>query len=346
MGWIGYAFAWLAAALFWALASASSSRRPPLEFLSYGVLVMIPAALMGLIVWRLTGRVAWNWRAPRFYAAHGAALVIYSVLYSTSWVWPDVLTGRSQAALAALRSSPAQAWNLLLGSWLYLIVVGLSYAIRAHRRVRAEEAAAADARLLAQQAQLTALRAQINPHFLFNALHTVGALVTTDATRADRALERLGDLLRYALDAGDEVFFSQEWKFTEDYLAFEQLRLGSRLRIDAEAGPAVLGLLVPPLILQPLVENAVRHGIADRADGGRILLRARVERGRLIMEVTDDGRGDLGNKADGLGLGSVRRRLAALYGDNASVDVDTTGGGFAVRLALPLKPADAPAGAA
>jgi LytS/YehU family sensor histidine kinase len=97
---------------------------------------------------------------------------------------------------------------------------------------------------------------------------------------------------------------------------------------------------MPPLILQPLVENAVRHGIADRPEGGHIALRASVEDARLVLQVSDDGRGDMGSSGDGLGLNSVRRRLAALYGDSATVGIDRMPTGFTVTIGLPLKPAD------
>jgi hypothetical protein len=340
MGWIAYAVAWLAAALFWTLAASSTAGRSPLETLPYGLLAMGSAALMGLGVWRMTARVAWDWRAPAFYAAHGAAICAFSIVYATSWIWPDVIGGRAAEALAGLRASPVVFWNLLMGSWLYLIVAGLSYAIRAHRRLRAEEAAASEARLLAQQAQLAALRAQINPHFLFNALHSVGALVASDPVRADQALERLGDLLRYALGAEEEVLFTQEWRFTQNFLAFEQIRLGERLNVDAHADADALSALVPPLIVQPLVENAVRHGIAGRPEGGRITLRASVQGTGLVIHVSDDGRGAARHPEDGLGLGSVRRRLRARYGDRSSLDIERATTGFAVTIRLPLVTAD------
>jgi two-component system LytT family sensor kinase len=336
MGWLGYIVAWLAAAVFWSMAAASGAGRSPLEALPYGLIAMGSAALMGVGVWHLANRVRWDWHAPRFYAVHGAAMVLYACVYASSLVWPDVFTGRFAAASAGLRSSPVVVWSLLMGSWLYLMVAGLSYSIRAHRRVRAQETAAADARMMAQQAQLAALRAQINPHFLFNALHSVGALVTSDPARADQALECLGDLLRYALGSEHEVLFAHEWKFTQDYLAFERLRLGERLRVDAAADAAVASAMVPPLILQPLVENAVRHGIADRAEGGRIELRALAEDGRLVLRVSDDGRGYTEEPGDGLGLTSVRRRLAALYGGQASVTIASSPVGFVVTITLPL----------
>ena len=340
MGWIAYAAAWLAAALFWSLASASSAGWSPLRTLPWGLLAMGVAGGLGVGVWRLTGRVPWDWRAPAFHAIHAAALAIYAAVYTTALVWPDVVMGRFDAAVAGVRDSPVLVWNLLMGSWLYLVVAGLSYTIRAHRRLQAQESAAAEARLLAQQAQLAALRAQVNPHFLFNALHSVGALVASDPARADQALECLGDLLRYALGSEDEVLFAQEWRFTQDYLAFEALRLGDRLRVEADVAADALAIMVPPLILQPLVENAVRHGIADRPDGGRIDLRAGVGHGRLVLLVRDDGRGEAAGASDGLGLRSVRRRLAALYGDRASLRVEGTAQGFTATVELPLDASD------
>ncbi len=336
MGWIAYAVAWLAAALFWSLAAASTANMSPWRALPYGLLTMGASGLMGVGIWRLTNRVTWDWRSPAFYAVHAVALTIFSLLYSISPSLPDLAGGSLLAILTELRTSPVLIWSLLMGSWLYLIVAGISYAIRAHARIRAQEAAAADARLLAQQAQLAALRAQINPHFLFNALHSVGALVSTDPARADKALESLGDLLRYALGTEDEVLFAQEWAFTQDYLAFEELRLGDRLRVVKEVDVAALAIPVPPLILQPLVENAVRHGIADRPEGGSISLLARVEDQRLVLRVTDDGCGHANDAPDGLGLGSVRRRIAALYDGKATLSLDRVASGFAVTLRLPI----------
>ena len=344
MGWIAYAIAWLAAALFWALAASWGSNRPPRETLVYGFLAMGPAALMGVGVWAISRRVEWNPRSRRFLTIHGAALLGFITVYATSWIWPDVVTGKGAEALARLRTSPILVWNLLMGTWLYLMVAGIAYAIRAQRTTRAMEVATTEARLLAQQAQLAALRAQVNPHFLFNALHSVGALVTRDPARADRALEQLGDLLRYALHAEDEVSFGREWAFTQDYLAFEELRLGTRLRVETEVDDAARGVLVPPLILQPLVENAVRHGIADRPEGGRIALRARVADHRLLLTVEDDGPGNGVKAGNGVGIGSVRERLSVLYGGAATLESHQLPHGYLVSLDLPCR--EAPEGAA
>jgi LytS/YehU family sensor histidine kinase len=339
MGWIIYALAWLVAALFWTVIAASGVGLSPWSVLPFGLLTMGSAGIMGVAVWRLSDRAPWNPSSVSFYGVHTVAMIAFCLIYAMSSVSFDVVRGRVGSVLALVQT-PVYKWNLLMGSWLYLMIGGLSYAIRASDKIRSEVAAAAEARLLAQQAQLAALRAQMNPHFLFNALHTIGALMASDPRQADRALERLGDLLRYALGTEEEVLFAQEWRFTQDYLSFEELRLGDRLRLDANADAEALTVAVPPLILQPLVENAVRHGIADRVDGGHIHLSARVEDARLILRVRDDGRGTESGTAswdhDGIGLSSVRRRLAALYGGRASLVIDDCNG-FGVTIAVPLE---------
>jgi hypothetical protein len=149
MGWIVYIVAWLASALFWTVAAASVGRLSVLETLPYGLLAMGTAAVMGVAIWRLTGRVDWNWRRASFYGIHASALIVFSFMYSISWAWPDLVRGRFRAAVEAFGASPVVFWNLLIGCWLYLLIAGLAYAIRANRRARAEEAAANEARVLA-----------------------------------------------------------------------------------------------------------------------------------------------------------------------------------------------------
>jgi LytS/YehU family sensor histidine kinase len=340
MGWVIYVLAWLAAAIFWAIAAAGTVGGSPIDMLPWGLEMMAVAAVLSLGCWHLTKRVAWDRRARSTYLVHGVALIVYASVYATSRIWIDVMTGQLTDVVGALTTSTTLGWNLMMGSWLYVLVTGVSYAIRVERRRRIEEQAAAEARLLAETAQLSALRAQLNPHFLFNALHSVGALVATDAVRAEQAIERLGDLLRYSLGAEPQVLLAEEWKFTQDYLAFERLRLGDRLGLVIDADATALAALVPPLIFQPLVENAVRHGIADRPAGGRISITARTVEGALRLRVVDNGAGPTGVPAGGVGLASVRRRLAAAYGDRGRLEMEPVGEGFAVTMTMPLVTAD------
>jgi signal transduction histidine kinase len=338
LGWTAYCAAWLTFALFWSLAASMSSGRSPADTLPYGLVAMTAAALMGVGVWRLTGHLPLDWRSPRLYLWHGPALITYVIVYAWSWVPLEVARGGG-AWEAITYASPSLLWNAMMGSWLYLMVAGAAYAIRGQQAVRTQEAAAADARLLAQQAQLAALRSQVNPHFLFNALHSVGALIELDPHKADQAVERLGDLLRYALNADDEVPLREEWRFTKDYLSFEQLRLGERLAVVERIEDSAAAVFVPPLILQPVVENAIRHGIADRPDGGRIRLDARVEQDTLLVQVADDGDGLGREKGFGVGIASIRRRLHALHGGGAGIETGSDASGFRVTITLPTNSA-------
>jgi sensor histidine kinase YesM len=335
MGWIAYAAVWLTFALVWTLAGSASSGIAVADTLPYGLLAMGSAALMGLAIWRLTERIPPDWRSVRFYITHAIAFVLFGAIYSTSGLLMDLAAGRIGIGIQQLRTSPVLLWNLLMATWLYLMIAASAYAVRAQQRLRAHEKAAAEARLLTERAQLTALRAQVNPHFLFNALHSIGALVTINPALADRALEQLGDMLRYVLGADEEVLLAQEWRFTSDYLAIEELRLGDRLRVHAHVDEEAVAVLVPPLILQPLVENAVRHGIANRPEGGHVRITARLDGAELHLEVADDGCGAAEGNGSGFGLESVRRRLAASYGERASVRVNRASSGFAVSIAVP-----------
>jgi LytS/YehU family sensor histidine kinase len=200
---------------------------------------------------------------------------------------------------------------------------------------------AARAEVLSAEAQLAALRARLNPHFILNLLHTLMGLVGRDPASAQAALEQLGDVLRYALRVQsqglDEVRLREEWEFVERYLALERLRLGERLRIRLEVEASLLDAVVPVFSLQPLVENAVRHAIAPRASGGSIAVRAARNGDTVILTVEDDGTpgGDAG--PPGIGLRLIRERLAALYGAAARLETGPSSlGGFRAVVTVPI----------
>jgi hypothetical protein len=334
-GWGLYGAAWAVASLLWTAAATSVGMRA-LDALPYGLLVMGVAAGLGVGVWHLSGRLDWPPRRWTFWAAHIAALCTYAAIYATAPGAPDV-PSRGLAALARPWREPVTAWNLLMGSGLYLVVAGLSYAVRADRRRQRETDAAAQARLLARDAQLAALRAQVNPHFLFNALHSVSALVRADADAADRALDQLGGLLRYALRDGDDlVTLDEEWRFTERYLDFERLRFGDALRVDAVFDPQTRDQLMPAFTLQPLVENAVRHGIAPTGSG-TVTIRAAAVDGVVRLSVSNAASPALEpTRSAGTGLQALRRRLQLTYGDSDTwMTTRQTGDRFDVEVIVP-----------
>ena len=231
---------------------------------------------------------------------------------------------------------------------IYLVLVGIGLGIRSflHGRTREREAAAlqiraADLEAALGEARLAALKGQLHPHFLFNALHSVGGLIRSErGTEALTALSSIGDLLRTSLDAGGEQFVSleREIELVRRYLDVESLRLGDRLRVEIDVDEALLPCEVPAFITQPLVENAVKHGIAPRPGGGRVVVRAAAgaDEPVIVIDVEDDGSGYSPNGESGVGVKHVRERLAALFDDGASLDYESAAdGGTRARLVLP-----------
>jgi two-component system, LytTR family, sensor kinase len=236
---------------------------------------------------------------------------------------------------------PGIVWGSFTGSLYYWVIVGVYQAVL-YRRLAA--------RLGAElaQAQLDALRTQLQPHFLFNALNSATVLTTTDPARASRVLLKLSELLRTTLDrtAPHEVPLRLELAQLEPYLEIQQIRFGPRLAIARELEPETLDALVPTLVLQPLVENAVRHGIEPNPAGGKVTIRSRASDGTLHLEVRDTGSGRPAdrNRPEGIGLANTRARLTRLYGAQHQLELaPIPTGGAAVHIDIPLRRAFPPA---
>lgn len=237
-----------------------------------------------------------------------------------------------------------------LGLWfhyqfiVYWVIVLASFSFDYYRRFRERETRAAQLETEVVRAQLQALRSQIQPHFLFNTLNTIAMLIRERKIgAATDTVARLGDILRRTLDgsAAQEVPLGEELALIRDYLAIEQERYGERLRARFEISPEATSALVPSMILQPIVENAVRHGISPRTEAGRIEVEASVAGGRLRLRVLDDGPGfgtTTGNGGLHVGLATTRRRLEHLYGGDQRLTLgNAPGGGAAVTVDLPLR---------
>lgn len=232
--------------------------------------------------------------------------------------------------------------RLHLAAVLYAAVAGLTQAARYWRALRQRELDLARLEAQLAHARLQALNAQIRPHFLFNTLHAIGQLWRSGrAAEADQLLDHLGALFQKVIASTSraQVPLSEELDMVRQYLAIEQVRLGERMQSRIEADPAALGCLVPPLILQPLVENAVRHGIARSVAAGAVSVEARVSAGELVLCVRDDGPGAAGNGETagmGTGLANVRERLRSLYGERHRLDTSNgSASGTEVRMAFP-----------
>jgi two-component system LytT family sensor kinase len=224
----------------------------------------------------------------------------------------------------------------------YSILVAGTQGYHYYERYRQGELRSAQLSAQLAQAQLQALRMQLHPHFLFNTLNSIATLIHKDPDAADRMTARLSDLLRLTLDniGVQEVPLAQELEFLERYLEIERTRFSDRLVVRIDVAPETLDASTPYLILQPLVENAIRHGIAARSSPGCVIVRAARNGGMLILEVKDDGPGIRSPAAsnNGIGISSTRLRLEKLYGDEHTFELSNAAeGGLAVKLTFPFQ---------
>lgn len=234
--------------------------------------------------------------------------------------------------------------QLFVGLIVTLLVSTGIYATVFYREMKRKTDEARQAHELAVQSELKALRAQINPHFLFNTLNTISALIAVDPKKADRVTQKLADIFRYVLIASEkeQVTLEEELQFIDNYLEIERVRFEDILKIEKNISPDTLALSVPSLILQPIVENALKHGIGKNIKGGTIKIESFLAHEFLILSVTDDGDGFDGysEQSDGLGMGmiNVNQRLKKTYGDRFGVHFESAiPKGVSVRLTLPSK---------
>ncbi|MGH9499213.1 MAG: sensor histidine kinase [Terriglobales bacterium] len=268
-----------------------------------------------------------------------------AVLLSTLWVqmakglatalmrWPG-FTGLDQR----LAKYIPLLW--VSGVLLYVLSVTFHYVLLAEQASREAQERALQARVLARDAELKALRAQVNPHFLFNCLHSVSALTSSDAAKAREMCILLADFLRTTLRLGgkEAITLEEELALVRGYLAIEKVRFGARLHMEEDVQKETIAVLIPPLLLQPLVENAIRHGIANLPEGGVIRLSAQQQANvvSILVENSFDPESPAPLKT-GLGLDNIRQRLDTRYGPEAGIAVKTEGNRFQVSLRLPAQ---------
>ena len=295
------------------------------------------------------------WLAGRFQFETGKralSLLVHlpcSVLFSLAYMILRAFVGHWQS-----EASFTEAFQpLLVKTWhfnllIYWVIVAVSFAFGYYGKFRERELRAAELEKSLAQAKLHALQMQLNPHFLFNSLHSVSALMHQDVDAADRMVVRLSDLLRAALDnsGAQEVTLRNELKFLQSYLEIEKIRFGNRLTVLTEIPADLMEARVPNLILQPLVENAIRHGIEPHAKPGCIELRAQRANGELTLDVCDNGAGvgDAASVREGVGLANTRTRLRTLYGEAQRFEMgNRPEGGLRVRLTIPFHTEEQPA---
>ena len=311
------------------------------------------AAVTPLIFW-----LAWRFgvdRSNRVWSAllllGAGALIVTLMILTRGFIWVRVLSFPPirSAVFDGLLRSLLSPWFLTdLVTYGGVLAVGYTREYFVRYRVRLVEAARLHAQTAQLQAQLAdarleTLRAQLNPHFLFNTLHAISSLVERDPRGVRRMIARLSELLRYTLQGSNrrEVPVEEEMEFLQKYLEIMQVRFEGKLRTETRVAPEVADALVPSLILQPLVENAVKHGVSNRAEPGRIEIYADRDGDRLVLGVRDSGPGLQPPReraeGEGVGLQNVRARLQQLYGDDQALTLRAAeGGGVIARIEIPL----------
>jgi two-component system, LytTR family, sensor kinase len=286
-------------------------------------------------------------RWGRVILVHSAGVFLFTFAHSALSAYGRVLTVDWLAPERAIPFSVALRQRFVLNfdyeAITYWFLVGISHALD-YRRQSAERAiTAANLQARLAEANLEALQRQLHPHFLFNTLHTISALIHRNADAADAMLTRLSDLLRLTLHRvrTRQLPLKEELDFIEKYLEIERARYGDRLRVVFDVDPTVLDAAVPSLVLQPLVENALRHGIGPKVGGGRIDIIAKRDADRLCLVVRDDGYGVPADELDalneGVGVSNTRARLIHLYGDRHRFEFRAPrGGGLEVTVVIPM----------
>ncbi len=340
LGWVG----WTAYSILYAAVLTKQSG----VFFPYSLSASLAShylmSFYSLPVWFLITRVLAQKRWPWHLLGH----LIAGPLFAYAWL---------ESFLAAFRSlfgeeTWQQAQLFTIEYWLlhealivYAVFAGVFYVWRYQRQLRERERDEAALRLHTNKMELAVLKAQLNPHFLFNTLNSINALVGSNPEGARQVLARFAEVLRYSLESDRRAMvpLAEELRFVETYLDIEKARFGKRLQVQLEIDNAARSLLVPPMILQPLAENAVRHGIAPKEEGGELSVRIQPRNGRLEIEVVDNGVGTMFSSKEellhyGTGLRNTDLRLRKMFGEESGLQINNGTAGFAVKFCIPVVP--------
>lgn len=275
---------------------------------------------------------------------HAAGIVIFFLIMGTlSYYFTDYMDGLVYLENWKEFMVDLLNWQALRFYDQYIITVAVYYVISYFQGLQRKEKEQTELILKNKEMQISLLKSQINPHFLFNTLNSISTLMHSSKDQARKVITQLSDIFRYALDShtGKMVKLADEVDFIESYIRIQQVRFGDRLTFEKEIDPACLGLSIPPMILQPLVENSVKYGIAPKEEGGTISLMIRHERRGVYFEVRDNGLGSQAKKvmdgsSSGVGMRNTDLRLRSYYGPSAGLHVSSTAVGYTVSFVIPV----------
>lgn len=312
------------------------------------VLTTLPTAIVLALVWPLSAKLNQaQISTTRLVTVH----FVCAFAFACFWHFFGIAMYYLLIGAIPQRSIAWYIWPFLYSMMMYGVIASIFHGLRSSEARRIQDLAFTQAQKLLVSTELNALRNKLNPHFLFNTLNSIIALVRKDAVAAEAALFRFSDMLRYILrtekSGQDRVTLDEELDFVRDYLSLEALRLGQRLQVEWQIDPTTTAISIPALSVQPLVENSIKHAFNPRSQPGLLTITTEMRHAenRLRISVRDDGPGcDLGSQLDanshheGMGLRTIERRLQLEYGERAHFTIDTApNAGFAVYLDIPYQ---------
>jgi len=311
--------------------------------LAFGIPMGLIAAPVSLSAWYLCKAMPLArtsaWRIGG--TAAGAAVVTGSLWAALGRWWWQLLAATGFETMPLDQGVGLFSLLLGLGAIGYLLAVTVHYVLQAGEDSALAERRALESQVAQREAELRSLRAQVDPHFLFNSLNSIVGLMAMDPDQARVMCLRLAEFLRDSLTLGGEqrITLGREVGLAEQYLSVERVRFGPRLQVTTVIAPDAASITVPPLILQPLVENAVRHGVATLLEGGEVRIEASVAGPRALIAVSNPYDPDVRRRGTGFGMDIVRRRLAATFGANAALTIEARDGRYRAALTVPVEPA-------
>jgi len=285
-------------------------------------------------IWYVLFRARRHWPLPRRLLLHAVGLPLYVL------VWRLTYYGLSDLLGVGRMQGNSQVWDIYITGLFYCIQFGLFHAYEYYTNLRRQQQREAELRALALQSEISALKAQINPHFLYNTFNAISASVPPELEATREMLAQLADLFRYQLKASrsERVTVADELDFIQKYLSLEQARFGERLRVHYAVADDALTELIPPMLLQPLVENAVKHGISPLIEGGDVFINIEKQPGLVRFRITDTGKGLNGHRHrlfEGVGLNNTKLRIEKAFGQPLHI-TDNDPHGVIVTFDIPV----------
>lgn len=312
----------------------------PFPYVLWGGFFLFEALCLMIILIFLYSH--WLARFHMYYQVSGHLVGIVGFFYvmgTLSWYFTDYLDGLVYYENWKDYMTGLLSWEALRFHDQYIITVGVYYVIRYFQGLQQQDKEKSELALKNKEMQISLLKSQINPHFLFNTLNSISTLMHTSKDQARKMITQLGDVFRYALDSHktENVELTSEVQFIESYIKIQQVRFGERLRFHKSIDPNCLSTRIPPMILQPLIENSVKYGIAPKEEGGNIYLTVKQEGQKIFFEVRDDGLGSKAKKVmdsggSGVGLSNTEMRLKSYYGESARLRVVKNEQGYSVSF--------------